>query len=137
MTNGGFDSNISPWFTTDTQVKWIAEDGQGCSTSGSLSFNSAIVYSPCISVSAGTRYNIGFMAKGSPGCAIDWYSDACSTQIPQSEFVTPTTTKEWELVDVSQNAPTGATHAELSCQTDAGPANLDRVYFSADPNMGF
>jgi hypothetical protein len=138
VPNAGFDSDIGHWFTSDPMVQWSADDAEGCTTSGSLQFTSAVVsLTDCLQVSAGSHVSWGMDTKGPVHCYINYYSDAaCQTFLDSAAF--DVDTPGWTRQDLGVNLPVGGRSIHLECDNASlSPARIDRVYVNSGFNSGY
>jgi hypothetical protein len=133
LPNGGFDSNVDGWRSSDPMT-WVARDAAGCASSGALSFHDANVDSPCIEIVPGARYSAGMLFLGSSvECELDWgYDSKCNLARWQSPLFLDSSA-EWKAVGITATAPDDAHSVTIRCENGApGEALIDRAFFSPD-----
>ena len=157
LPNPAFNTDLSSWNNLGgITSSWNHEDANGSGSSGSAQIvypsdvhaSSDGIFSPCLTVGAGTHYSFGAKFKipsgqtTQPGAfaSLAWYSNAnCTGFLSAANTANVTATDSWVSASVADTvAPAGATSAYLylyASQVDPGTTTVlaDDAFINGPP----
>jgi len=151
IANSGFDSNLTGWALDSASgpVKWVADDSDGCSLSGSVELSGfsnspSKLLSQCVVVTPVTSYKFGTrmaITRGTaqttdvpPHCDLDLYTDATCTVGMTNASDVQWINVGWSDIDVDIQTGSNTKSARLSCRVENDTTiHVDKLYLTPAP----